>query len=74
MKLLVSEYEVTLVNDSSHNEFFVKLNGPVNSPYEGVSTSLFDKDVGPLDSPSALTGTIPVQITFDRLREQNLPP
>ena len=41
MKLLVSEYEVkiaeTVSSKSMSSEFFVKLNGPRDSPYEGVS-------------------------------------
>jgi hypothetical protein len=37
MKLLVSEYDVTLAHENSNSEFFVKLKGPVNSPYEGVT-------------------------------------
>lgn len=45
MKLLVSDFEVTLPNNDDKfnggrmsSEFFVKLIGPVDSPYEGVST------------------------------------
>lgn len=37
MKLLVSDYDVTLVNENSNNEFIVKMKGPINSSYEGVS-------------------------------------
>ena len=37
MKLLVSEYEVTLTNEQSNSEFVVKFFGPKDSPYEGVS-------------------------------------
>ena len=37
MKLLVSQYEVHLPNDSNTSEFIVKFNGPTDSPYEGVS-------------------------------------
>ena len=40
MKLLVSEYEVTLVNEASTSEFIVKFQGPKESPYEGVSVAL----------------------------------
>ena len=44
MKLLVSDYEVSLgLNDMEkgnfNSEFYVKLNGPANSPYENVSFS-----------------------------------
>ena len=37
MKLLVSDYEVTLVNECSTSEFIVKFFGPKDSHYEGVS-------------------------------------
>jgi ubiquitin-conjugating enzyme E2 H len=37
MKLLVSEYEVTLTNENTNSEFIVKFFGPKESPYEGVS-------------------------------------
>ena len=37
MKLLVSEYEVMLINEASTSEFLVKFIGPKESPYEGVS-------------------------------------
>lgn len=34
MKLLMSDYEVTLVNDNMQ-EFFVRFNGPKDTPFEG---------------------------------------
>lgn len=37
MKLLVSEYDVTLPNESNLSEFIVNFPGPKESPYEGVS-------------------------------------
>ena len=37
MKLLVSDYEVVMASEDSNNEFFVKFNGPKESPYEEVS-------------------------------------
>ena len=37
MKLLVSDYEVQVVNEVLNNEFIVKFSGPKDSPYEGVS-------------------------------------
>lgn len=37
MKLLVSQFDVHLPNDSVTSEFIVKFNGPTDSPYEGVS-------------------------------------
>ena len=39
MKLLVSDYDVVLPNENNNSEFVVKLKGPVNSIYEGVSKS-----------------------------------
>lgn len=41
MKLLVSEYDVNLVNDNNNSEFIVKFCGPQESPYEGVSKEIF---------------------------------
>ena len=56
MKLLVSEYEVVVQSTSKegdNREFYVKLLGPINSPYEGVSSSLtFQSLLGDLDSAS----------------------
>jgi len=37
MKLLVSEYEVHLVNEANNSEFIVKFFGPKDSPYEEVN-------------------------------------
>lgn len=37
MKLLISEYDVVLLNENRNNEFVVKMKGPQNSSYEGVS-------------------------------------
>jgi len=37
MKLLVSQYEVQLLNEQSNSEFIVKFFGPKDSHYEGVS-------------------------------------
>ncbi|KAB5542865.1 ubiquitin-conjugating enzyme/RWD-like protein [Coniochaeta sp. 2T2.1] len=34
MKMLMSDYEVTLVNDNS-KEFYVKFKGPIETPFEG---------------------------------------
>lgn len=36
MKLLISDYEVTCINENTNNEFIVKLKGPQNSIYEAV--------------------------------------
>lgn len=37
MKLLVSEYEVKVVNENTNDELLIKMKGPQNSPYEGVT-------------------------------------
>lgn len=37
MKLLVSDFDVHLLNDNNMSEFIVKFVGPQDSPYEGVS-------------------------------------
>lgn len=42
MKLLVSEYDVNLVNENNNSEFIVKFFGPQESPYEGVSLHIFN--------------------------------
>ena len=33
-KLLVSDYEVKVVDDTTNNDLLVKMKGPTNSPYE----------------------------------------
>ncbi|KAK5113228.1 Ubiquitin-conjugating enzyme E2 8 [Meristemomyces frigidus] len=35
MKMLMSDYEVTLVNDNSTQEFYVRFKGPTETPFEG---------------------------------------
>jgi ubiquitin-protein ligase len=37
MKLLVSDFDVNLINENNMSEFIVKFVGPAESPYEGVS-------------------------------------
>jgi ubiquitin-protein ligase len=37
MKLLISDYEVTVLDEKNNNDFQVKMHGPNNSPYEGVN-------------------------------------
>lgn len=49
MKLLISEYEVTVVDEKSNSELQVKFHGPQNSPYEGVNfIILINSNVGRL--------------------------
>ena len=75
MKLMVSEYEVTLSGAGGNltKEFFVKLKGPINSPYEGVSRNIH-ANLGNLGGARHSAGTVPLQVTLDRLRQQGLPP
>ena len=37
MKLLMSNYEVTLTDEEKHNDLYVLFHGPKDSPYEGVN-------------------------------------
>ena len=37
MKLLMSNYEVTITDENNPNDLFVLFDGPKDSPYEGVS-------------------------------------
>ena len=41
-KILVSGYQVELVNEVRMDELVVNFNGPVDSPYVGVSTYNFE--------------------------------
>jgi ubiquitin-protein ligase len=36
MKLMMSNYEVSLADENNQNDLYVIFNGPVDSPYEGV--------------------------------------
>jgi hypothetical protein len=40
MKLMMSNYEVTLTDENNPNDLFVLFNGPKESPYEGVSINI----------------------------------
>lgn len=39
MKLLMSNYEVSIMDENNHNDLYVIFHGPKDSPYEGVSYS-----------------------------------
>ncbi len=43
MKLLISEYDVTVVNEGQSNELIVVFAGPKESYYEGVSKFVLTK-------------------------------
>jgi ubiquitin-protein ligase len=36
MKLLVSNYDVKVLDEKNNNDFLIKFSGPADSPYEGV--------------------------------------
>ncbi|CDW82029.1 ubiquitin-conjugating enzyme [Stylonychia lemnae] len=54
MKLLVSDYDVNLINDNNMSEFIVKFIGPSDSPYEGGAwrVRVILPDQYPYKSPS----------------------
>jgi ubiquitin-protein ligase len=37
MKLMMSNYEVTLADEKNQNDLFIVFEGPKDSPYEGVN-------------------------------------
>lgn len=37
MKLLVSNFEVKVLDELRNNDFLIKMSGPSDSPYEGVN-------------------------------------
>lgn len=45
MKLLTGEYDIDILNDTM-SEFTVVMDGPADSPYEGVSEGGFEKSEG----------------------------
>jgi len=40
MKLMMSNYEVTLADENNPNDLYVIFEGPKDSPYEGVKSIL----------------------------------
>jgi ubiquitin-conjugating enzyme E2 H len=42
MKLMMSNYDVTVIEDSKPFDFYVKFNGPKESAYEGVNRISFN--------------------------------
>ena len=66
MKLMVSDYQVTLAEHPistgkvSSTEFFVKLKGPSDSPYESVSAARSNFYIGCVDCASDTSRGIPV--------------
>lgn len=67
MKLLVSEYDVTVLNEKTNSEFVVKLKGPINSIYEGVLfCQVLRWIVGYLVCESIAARLVSLQITFNR--------
>ncbi len=45
MKLIMSNYEVKLIEEGNQYDFYVRFEGPKESPYEGVkySQNIFNK-------------------------------
>jgi GMP synthase PP-ATPase subunit len=37
MKLLISDYEVKIIDENKNDQFLIKLKGPENSAYEAVN-------------------------------------
>ncbi|KAH8704923.1 ubiquitin-conjugating enzyme E2 8 [Talaromyces proteolyticus] len=54
MKMLMSDYEVTLVNDNSEQEFYVRFKGPEETPFAGGHWKIHVElpDQYPYKSPS----------------------
>jgi len=80
MKLLVSEYDVTLPNESNLSEFIVNFPGPKESPYEGVSKTsdkliswLISDVLGSVASSRRSSWQLSVQVPKHRFHEQNIP-
>jgi hypothetical protein len=90
MKLMMSDYEVTLVNDNMQ-EFYVIFKGPQESK-RIPSILLYPTDLRrkswsltsglsnsticrwQMESPRRAPGRVPLQVTLDRLRQPHLPP
>ena len=51
MKLMMSNYEVTLTDENNQNDLFVVFHGPKESPYEGVNKLIIS--LGNMESPCA---------------------
>ena len=87
-KILVSGYNVELVDENRLNEFIVDFHGPKESPYEGVSfspsTSAPSKrrfsflvcvtTAGCVASEGHHSRPVPNQVALNWLHQQNLPP
>ena len=55
MKLMMSNYEVSLTEENNQNDFYVIFRGPKDTPYEDVS--IFFK-IGSLESTCFITRSI----------------
>ena len=58
MRLLVSSYEVTVIDEKKNTEFIVKFCGPKDSAYEGVPNSV--DNLGCLASESHSSRVVPI--------------
>jgi hypothetical protein len=52
MKLMMSNYEVTLTDENNPNDLYVIFSGPTESPYEGVRINLISRESGKFMSSS----------------------
>ncbi len=80
MRLMLSKHVVEMTQDNT-SDFHVLFPGPLNSLYQGVSPALigvlalFERTwVGNLESACVYPGTVSVQVAFDRVQQQDLPP
>ena len=72
-KLLVSDYEVKIVDDKTNNEMLIKMKGPQNSPYEGVShIPSLHSCIGGMGSSCDVTRLVPLQVSFNWFCQQDL--
>lgn len=65
MKLMMSNYEVTLADENNPNDLYVIFEGPKDSPYEGVIINIWIKLIGNLESPCYNTRPVPIQIPLN---------
>jgi hypothetical protein len=59
MKLLISNYEVKVNDEVRNNDFLITMNGPENSPYEGVFKLKFIL-IGHMASESSFARRLPI--------------
>lgn len=60
MKLLVSDFDVQLTKEERTEHLIVKMKGPQDSSYEGVSHDGNNNDIGSLDSEGGIARLVPI--------------